>query len=179
MIDSEGRPLKLTKAERKGLGRTFSILGVLDDRRYPPTALWRGLPCEARRKRKGQPVCGRGAATVRNFEAAPGMWVHVILCHRHGYVWDQAGDWGGGVPYRELACRGTCPKGECRGDGDDERKHLWFTEDEVEDLHAGLNHLYDEDSYHFSRCGREGIRDMNTQLRAVLRVPVLTCFKKK
>lgn len=163
-----GNPEPLTKAERKGLGMSFGILGILS-KGLAPVAAWRGLPCEARRKRKGQPICGKTAGTIRVYEAAPGMWLHVILCHRHGYVWDQAEAWGGGIPYREPACKGGCPKGECRGEDDEGRKHLWFTENEIEDLHAGLNHLYDEDSYHFSRCGSEGIRDMNTQLKAALR----------
>jgi hypothetical protein len=97
------------------------------------------------------------------------MWVHVVLCHRHGYVWDQAEGWGGGITYREDICTGACPCGECRGNTDETRYHLWFTESELEDLHAGLNHLYDEDNVIYSRCGRDGLKDMNTQLKAALK----------
>ncbi len=159
---------RLSKEERKGLGLTFAVLKVLAGLPQPPPP-WRGLPCEARQKRKGQPVCGKGAITVRTFEAAPGMWVHIVLCHRHAYVWDQCEDWGGGIAYREKICDGGCPRGECRGEDDEPRGHLWFTAEEIEDLHAGLNHLYNEGNYQFSRCGPEGIRDMNTQLKAALR----------
>jgi hypothetical protein len=160
--------VSLTRAEREGLGRAFSVLSALGGHREHEA--WRGKPCEARQKRKGHRPCGLPANTVRVYEAAPGMWLHVVLCHRHGYVWDQAEAWGGGIPYRESACTGGCACGSCRGNTAETRYHLWFTDLEVEDLHAGLNHLYEDDAALYSRSGREGIRDMNTQLKAALRL---------
>jgi len=64
--------------------------------------------CEARgRKRKianrrgGKIRCDRPADTIRRIEGAPGLWIHVPLCHEHQHIWDEAGRWGGALLYRE------------------------------------------------------------------------------
>lgn len=60
-------------------------------------------PCQARLRKRG-PICGQPSDTVRKVQAAPGLWIHVRLCHRHQHIWDEALDWGGPEPIREQPC---------------------------------------------------------------------------
>jgi len=62
------------------------------------------IRCLARNHRRQSPPCGEPSDTVRKFQAAPGLWVHVPLCHAHQHVWDEAGDFQGREVFRELPC---------------------------------------------------------------------------
>lgn len=61
--------------------------------------------CVARSRRRAKP-CGRPADTTRKIHAAPGIWVHLSLCHEHQHIWDSAKDDWGCDPYivREPEC---------------------------------------------------------------------------
>jgi len=63
------------------------------------------VKCLARSNRRQSPPCGEPADTVRKFQAAPGLWVHVPLCHEHQHVWDEAEDFTGREVFREPPCK--------------------------------------------------------------------------
>ena len=68
-------------------------------------------PCEARHYRRKGNVCGKPSDTTRKVQAAPGLWIHVRLCHQHQHVWDEAQEWGGAEPIGEKPCG---PRSHCR-----------------------------------------------------------------
>lgn len=68
-------------------------------------------PCQARHYRRKGDICGKPSDTTRKVQAAPGLWVHVRLCHHHQHVWDEAQEWGGAEPIREKPCG---PTSACR-----------------------------------------------------------------
>lgn len=61
-------------------------------------------PCLARAYRRRGGICGDPSDTIRKVQAAPGLWIHVPLCHPHQHVWDEAQDWGGPDVVRETPC---------------------------------------------------------------------------
>lgn len=63
-----------------------------------------GKPCAARAYRRLCDPCGEPADTIRRVQAAPGLWVHAPVCHYHQHLWDEAGEWGGAIVYREDPC---------------------------------------------------------------------------
>jgi hypothetical protein len=77
-------------------------------------------PCEARSHKRSTPTCGKPGDTVRRIQAAPGLWIHIDLCHAHQHVWDEAWDWGGPDVKREDPPCWICPPGE---DSDGTRAH--------------------------------------------------------
>jgi len=73
-------------------------------------------PCQARTYRRRGDICGEPSDTTRKVQAAPGLWIHVRLCHYHQHVWDEAQDWGGPEVEREERCG---PDSDCWEDLDD------------------------------------------------------------
>ncbi len=60
--------------------------------------------CRARAFRRGAKPCGEPSDTTRTFQAAPGLWIQVPLCHFHQHVWDEGGQFKGPVVHREPPC---------------------------------------------------------------------------
>lgn len=50
-------------------------------------------PCDARMPKRRTKPCGEESRTSRVIQAAPGLWIHVNLCHFHQAIWDQAVNW--------------------------------------------------------------------------------------
>lgn len=71
--------------------------------------------CMARSFKRCSPVCGEPTDTTRKVQAAPGLWIHVKLCHFHQHHWDEGEQWGGPNVLRETPClsrkNSSCRKG--------------------------------------------------------------------
>ncbi len=70
--------------------------------------------CWARTYRRGSKPCGEPSDTTRAFQAAPGLWIQVPLCHYHQHILDEGSRFEGPTVHREPPC---------------EVKHGWPRED--------------------------------------------------
>lgn len=61
-------------------------------------------PCQARAYRRRGDICSEPSDTTRKVQGAPGLWVHIRLCHLHQHIWDEATEWGGPEVIREESC---------------------------------------------------------------------------
>ena len=62
------------------------------------------VPCQARTYRRKGDICGEPTDTTRKVQAAPGLWIHVRLCHYHQHIWDEGQAWGGPDIVEEPLC---------------------------------------------------------------------------
>jgi hypothetical protein len=65
------------------------------------------MTCQARSHKRGISPCGKKSDTVRRVQAAPGLWIHVKLCHFHQHHWDEGLQWGGPLVVQEAPCQTT------------------------------------------------------------------------
>ena len=108
--------------------------------------------CVARAYKRKSDVCGAPADTVRRVQAAPGLWVHVSLCHLHQHIWDEGSKWGGPDILRESTCGDACPFGYGSGQTHPQRYY------KLEKGQRSLNYIIERDRSFLERSFANAVK---------------------